>query len=143
MSIAPTTAKDPCDSTDGLQIDNYSSSPSPVVTKLTDNPLYLVRAITDVKGGGYQYVVGLMPDGGETHASVGASHCGVAYVGMTDPLVLSGSTVVKPAISTSITFPKLPSPPKAAAPDMQAIKDLMNSDDYKAAVKILESARKE
>lgn len=143
LQTASFQSKTACDTNDGLQIDNYNVSSSPVVTKLASNPLYLVEAITDAPGGGYQYSIGLMPDGGETHASVGASHCTVANVGMTDLLVMNGSTITKPAITTSITFPKLPSAPHAAAPDMDTLKTLMKSDTYKAAVKILESARKE
>jgi hypothetical protein len=143
LEVSPIQSKDPCSTKDGLQISDYTVSSAPVVTKLTGQPLYFVEALTDALGGGYQYVVGLTPEGGETHASVGASHCEVAAVGMAASLVLDGKVIKQPAITARITFPKLPVGSKAASPDMQTIKDLMKSDDYKAAVKILESARKE
>lgn len=143
LEVSPTQPKDTCDGKDGLQISDYTVSETPVVTKLTGQPLYLVEALTDALGGGYQYVVGLIPEGGETHASVGASHCEVAGVGMASQLIMNGGTMSQPAITVRLTFPELPTTPKAAAPDRQTIKNLMNSDDYKAAVKILESARKE
>jgi hypothetical protein len=143
LEVSPTQSKDVCDTKNGLQISDYAVSPSSVVTKLTSQPLFLVEALTDALDGGYQYVVGLIPEGGETHASIGASHCEVAGVGTAAGLVSDGKVTKQPAITARITFPKLPTGSKAAAPDMQTIKGLMNSDDYKAAVKILESARKE
>lgn len=143
LEVAPTQPKNTCNTQDGLQISDYTVSETPVVTKLTSQPLYLVEALFDAAGGGYQYVSGLIPEGGETHASVGASHCEVIGVGMASQLIMSGKTVQQPAITARITFPKLPTAPKAAAPDRQTLKNLMKTDDYKAAVKILESARKE
>jgi membrane protein implicated in regulation of membrane protease activity len=143
LEVGPTQPKNACDTQDGLQISDYTVSETPVVTKLTSQPLFLVEAIFDAAGGGYRYVSGLIPEGGETHASVGASRCEVVGVGMASQLVMSGKTIQQPAITARITFPKLPIAPKAAAPDRQTLKDFMSSDDYKAAVKILESARKE
>jgi len=143
LEVSPSQPKDACDTKDGLQVSDYMVSDTPVVTKLTDQPLYLVEALTDAPGGGYQYVAGLIPEGGETHASIGVSHCEVAAVGTASQLIKDGKTVKQPSVIARITFPKLPAGPKAAAPDMQTIKNLMSSDDYKAAVKILESARKE
>lgn len=131
LEVSPIQAKDTCDTTDGLQVSSYNVSPNPVVTKLTDKPLYLVEAMTDAPGGGYRYAIGLVPDGGETHASVGVSHCEVASVGMASPLIMSGSVVQQPAITAIITFPGLPKGMEAASSDMQTIKDLMATDGYK------------
>ena len=131
-----------CDANDGLQISSYTVSTTPL-TKLVGVPLYVVESVSDHKDGGYQYKIGLVPDGGDTHASVGTTHCNVAHVGVASTALMSGKTLVNPTIVATIDFPKLPTEPKPAAADMQTIKDLMSSDDYKAAVKILESARKE
>lgn len=143
LEIAPTQANDICSPADGLLVSDYKVSPGPVVTRLTDKPLYLVEALTDAKGGGYQYVIGLIPDGGETHASVGVSHCEVVSVGMASRPIVGDTGLAQPGILASIIFPELPRGTQKAAADMQTIKDLMNTEDYKTAVKILESARKE
>jgi hypothetical protein len=67
----------------------------------------------------------------------------VAHVGTAANVILNGSTIQQPAVFAKIVLPKLKSDQGPASPDMQTIKNIMNSDDYKAAVKILESARKE
>lgn len=134
----------PCNAP-GLQIGYYNVS-SATTQDLTGVPLYLVEAIYDHKDGGYDYAIGLTPDSGDTHSSVGAPLCDVAHVGIVANTVYDGSTLRQPAVYARISLPKLDEPGKAgkaSSPDMQTIKDLMNSDDYKAAVKILESARKE
>lgn len=125
-----------------LQIGYYTVS-SATTQGLAGVPLYLVEAIYDHQNGGYDYTIGLTPDSGDTHSSVGASLCDVAHVGTVATTVYDGSILRQPAVYARITLPKLDMPDKAASPDMQTIKDLMKSDDYKAAVKILESARKE
>ena len=131
-----------CDVNDGLKISYYTIKDIPVGS-LTDVPVYLVQAIVDNPGGGYQYIIGLTPDSGATHAVVGDSHCNVRSVGTASFLVLDGQKVVKPTILTSITFPKLSKAEDGSIKDMRQIKDMMDTDDYKAAVEVLESARKE
>jgi hypothetical protein len=126
----------------GLQIGSYEVS-SATAQNLAGVPLYLVEAIYDHQDGGYDYTIGLTPDSGDTHSSVGAPLCDVAHVGTVATAVYDGSILRQPAVFARIFLPKLDTVDKAAAPDMQTIKTLMSSDDYKAAVKILESARKE
>jgi hypothetical protein len=134
----------PCN-VSGEQIGYYNVS-SATAQSLAGVPLYLVEAIYDHHDGGYDYTIGLTPDSGDTHSSVGASTCDVAHVGAVAVTAYDGSTLRQPAVYARILLPKfdaLSKDGKAAAPDMQTIKDLMSSEDYKAAVKILESARKE
>ena len=134
----------PCNVSDE-QIGYYNVS-SATAQSLAGVPLYTVEAIYDHHDGGYDYTIGLTPDSGDTHSSVGASTCDVAHVGVVVSPTYDGSTLRQPAVYARILLPKLDASSKegkAAAPDMQTIKNLMNSDDYKAAVKILESARKE
>lgn len=143
LSFSSTPAANTCDPTDGLQIHDYSVDTTNVVKSLTSTPVYLVEAIYDAPGGGYQYTIGLVPYGGDTNASLNTSHCTVSHVGIAASVLMNRQAVVHPTVLATITFPKLPAAPKAAAPDMQTIKALINSDDYKAAVAIIESARKE
>ena len=134
-----------CDKKSGLNVSYYNVQ-SPISTKLNGQSLALVEAIYDHSGGGYDYIIGMTEDSGATHAAVGDSVCTVLYTGIASSLRMSDTqtgVVEQPLIIANIVFPKLKSDKAAAAPDMQTIKDLMNSDDYKAAVKILESARKE
>lgn len=131
-----------CDVHDGRKISYYRINEVPIAN-LTTTPVYLVETIVDSIGGGYQYIIGLTPDGGETHAAVGDSHCNVTYVGVASTLALEKDKVVKPTIIAKITFPKLQPKTDVAIKDMKQIKDMINTDDYKTAVKILESARKE
>lgn len=137
--IVPDTT---CSTNDGLNLTSYNVGAT-TPNKLAGVPLYLVEALTDNTGGGYQYAIGLTPDSGDTHAVTGQSHCTVAHVGIASSAVMSGQKLTQPTIIAKIDFPKLPVAPKPAAKDMQTIKDLMTTSDYKAAVKILESARKE
>lgn len=141
LSLTRISESLPCNVPD-LQIGYYNVS-SPTAQQLAGVPLYFVEAINDHQGGGYDYTIGLTPDSGDTHSSVGATICDVAHVGMVATTVYDGAKLRQPAVFARILLPKLDTPGKAAAPDMQTIKNLMNSDDYKAAVKILESARKE
>jgi hypothetical protein len=132
-----------CNVNDGLKVSYYNVYPA-VVTKLTDQSLYVVEAIYDSSGGGYQYVIGLTPDSGATHAAVGDTHCNVTYVGVASSLVLgsNSNTVVRPTIIATVTFPKL-TKDSVSVKEMQPIKDLLATSDYGAAVKMLESLRKE
>jgi len=140
--VSKTAVTTACNPSDGLQISYYAVSSTPV-DKLVAEPLYVVASISDHKDGGYQYKIGLVPDGGDTHAAVGTTHCNIAHVGVASTALMNGKALVHPTVEATIDFPKLPGEPKPAAPDMQTLKDLMNTNDYKAAVKILESARKE
>lgn len=143
LAVSETQDQTDCDTSDGLKLSFYKVYDS-AVTKLTDTTsLYLVESISDTKGGGYQYAIGLTPDGGATHAAVGDSHCNIVRVGQAATVVRNGDTLSEPGISATIVFPKLPTSPKPAASDMQTIQDLIASDTYKTATQILQSARKE
>ena len=131
-----------CDPSDGLKIGYINANTVPVAN-VADVPVYLVETITDIQGGGYRYDIGLVPDSGATHALVGDSHCNVRYIGVASSVVMEANKVVKPTIIANITFPKLQSKTGAAIKDMDQIRNAMNTADYKAAVKILESAHKE
>jgi len=132
-------ADQPCDSTDGLKVRYYNAHSVPV-KKLTGTSLFVVEAMTDYKGGGYKYAVGLAPEGGMTHASVGDSHCTVASLGNLTDLNGDGSSLNSIA---KIDFPKLPNVKDSKVSSMDELKGILATDDYKAAVKILESIRKE
>jgi hypothetical protein len=142
FTITETNSNPICDGNDGLKLSSYHVSTTTSST-LVGIPLYLVETLSDNPGGGYQYAIGLTPDSGDTHAAVGQTHCTVMHVGTASTVLFNGQVLVHPTVVAMIDFPKLPTAPKAAAKDMQTIKDLMNTDDYRAAVKILESARKE
>ena len=128
-----------CDTTDGLKVRYYNVHSTPV-KKLAGSTFYLVEAMSDYKGGGYRYDVGLAPDGGMTHASIGDSHCTVMNLGTLTNL--GTDTVTRNGVA-KIEFPKLPNAEDSRVSSMDEIKDLLATDDYKAAVKILESIRKE
>ncbi|HSW77634.1 MAG TPA: hypothetical protein VLG36_02450 [Candidatus Chromulinivoraceae bacterium] len=142
LAVSAASVDTTCNTTDGLQITSYNVE-NMTVKSLVATPLYLVEALYDNTGGGYQYKIGLVPDGGDVHASIGATHCNVAHVGIASTTLMNGQTMIHPTIQATIDFPKLPVTPKPAADHMQTIQDLMNSNDYKAAVRALESARKE
>ena len=133
-----------CDPNDGLKVRYYTVSET-ANTKLTGESLRLVAAMSDYSEGGYRYTIGLSPEGAETHASVGDSHCTVGYVGVASRLVVDPTTseIIRPTIIARIQFPKLPDANNSTVKSMDTIKDLIATDDYKAAVKILESARTE
>lgn len=133
-----------CDATDGLKVRFYQVSKETNV-KLTDEPLRLVESMSDAQGGGYSYRIGLSPEGAETHAAVGDSHCTIGYVGVASRLVVDQPTgkVSRPTIIAMIRFPKLPGTSDSKVKSMDEIEGLMQTDEYKAAVKILQSARKE
>lgn len=130
-----------CDPNSGLKVSYYKIYPS-AAPKLTGQPLYVVETMYDAPDGGYFYNIGLTLDGGATHASIGDSYCNIVPVGIASSLVMDNGKVISPLIVANISFPKLT---KDAHPvsEMQPIKDLLKTDDYKAAVKILGSARKE
>jgi hypothetical protein len=134
-----------CDQNATAKITSYTIKNN-VNTRLTGESLSLVEALYDHDVGGYDYHIGLTEDGGATHASVGEAFCNVAFVGVasTPKFAEDGKTLQRPLIVAEVSFPKLGTmKEKPAAKDMQTIKDLMATSDYKAAVKILESARKE
>jgi hypothetical protein len=142
FGISEIAVSSACDAASTLKISDYTINET-AVTKLTGHPLYLVETIVDKTGGGYSYAIGLTQEGGDTHASIGDTLCNVAHVGQASYLTLASGKVVTPMITAKIQFPKLPNAPQMTAKDMQTIKDVINTDSYKAAVKILESARKE
>lgn len=133
-----------CDTEDGLKVRFYQVS-SWTNTKVTNETLHLVEAMTDYPEGGYGYVIGLSPEGAETHSSIGDSRCTVGYVGVASRVASDPSTdtIVHPTIIAKITFPGLPDATDSKVKSMDDVKNLMATDDYKAAVKILQSARKE
>lgn len=133
-----------CDPTSPRKVRFYNVYPT-AVTKLSDAKAYVVEAMTDAEGGGYNYTIGLTQDGGDTHAALGDPFCTVAYVGVASRLVLDTETgaIVQPTIFANIDFPKMAAGTDMRVREMQQVKDILATDDYKAAVKILESARKE
>lgn len=134
-----------CDESLAPKVAYYNVVPA-INTRLSGQPLSLVETINDVAGGGYDYKIGMTEDSGATHAAEGDSICTILYTGIASSLKFSDTktgVVEQPLIMANIVFPTLKNDKGAPAPDKQTIKDLMNTDDYKAAVKILESARKE
>lgn len=128
-----------CDPEDGLKLRHYTVH-TQSVKGLTKSPLYLVEAMSDYKDGGYRYDIGLAPDGGMTHASIGDSHCTVMNLGTLTDIGLGGTAVNAVA---KIDFPKLSHVKDSKVASMDEIKDILSTDDYKTAVTILESIRKE
>lgn len=131
-----------CDTASPRKVRFYNVS-SKAVTALSDSSAYVVEAMTDAAGGGYDYSIGLTQDGGDTHAALGDSSCTVMFVGIASRLVQSGNKVIHPTIQAKIDFPKLAAGTDKRVKEMQQIKDMLDLDDYKTAVKILESARRE
>jgi hypothetical protein len=133
----------PCDANDGLKVRYYNVHKNPV-KNLVDEPLYVVEAMTDHAGGGYNYSIGLTQDGGDTHAALADSHCTIKNIGIASFPVLDTTTkkMSVPAVTATITFPKLLDPKEQKIKSMDPAKELIATDYYKAAVKILESARK-
>jgi hypothetical protein len=66
-------------------------------------------------------------------------HVGIASTAL---LAANGKDLAKPSIEATIEFPKIVNTPEVAVKEMQPVKDMLATDDYKAAVKIIESARK-
>jgi hypothetical protein len=134
-----------CAATDANRKVRYYEVSKDPVTKLSNAKAYVVEAITDAEGGGYDYKIGLTQDGGDTHAAVGDPYCTVFNVGLASQLQKDGASgkVTQPTIMAEIDFPELVSPTETRVKDMQSVKDLIATDNYKAAVKILESGRKE
>jgi len=134
-----------CSATDANRKVRYYEVSKDAVTKLGNSKAYVVEAITDAEGGGYDYKIGLTQDGGGTHAAVGDPYCTVSNVGLASGLQKDSANgkVTQPTIMAEIDFPELISPTESHVKDMQSVKDLIATDNYKAAVKILESGRKE
>lgn len=130
-----------CNTESGLKVRYYNVGTN-AVTKLGKEPAYMVEAIKDALGGGYDYVVGLTEEGGETHAAVGESACTVQFVGLASRLILTGNTVEQPTIIANVTFPRLEDAETKKLKEMQPLKDMLTTKEYQAAVQILESARK-
>ncbi len=113
--------------------------------ELNGSKAYIVEAITDAEGGGYDYKIGLTQDGGDTHAAIGDPYCTVFNVGLASRFQKDGQTgnTTQPSITAGILFPKIGTDTNMHVKDMQSVKDGIASDDYGAATKILESIRKE
>lgn len=133
-----------CDKADGRKISYYNVAGDANV-KLTGIPLSMVETLYDHTGGGYDYLVGLTQEGGATHASVNNTHCNITLVGLASTYhAATNAKPMQPLILAQVIFPELPvKDEKPAAPDMQTIKELIATDEYKLALKALESARKE
>lgn len=142
FDVSRSTPGGTCDAASERKVRFYNVS-NKAVTKLNASNVYLVEAMTDAVGGGYDYSIGLTQDGGDTHAVVGDPYCTVMFVGVASRLVLSGNVVVHPTILAKIDFPKLAAGTDKRVKEMQQVKDMLMTDDYKEAVKILESARRE
>lgn len=149
INVSGAAAGGACTPNDTMKVRYYKVYPT-TITKLTSAKLNVVEAMTDAEGGGYNYVIGLSPDGGETHAAVDDSHCTVQNVGIASYAVTDGATreLTQPTIIAKIDFPNLVGFPELAdvnntkIREMQQVKDILVRDEYKDAVKILESARK-
>jgi hypothetical protein len=126
----------------GLKISYYNVDRTPS-NGLVDQSLYLVEAATDSPKGGYEYRIGLMPDSGSTNTAVGESSCNLGWIGLASSGVVENGNLIKPIILANIGFPKLQPDTSVPIKDMKQIKDMLSTEDYKTAVKILKSARKE
>jgi len=145
FSVASNGIGGTCDENLAPKIAYYNVVPA-INTRLNGQPLALVETINDVAGGGYDYKIGMTEESGATHAAEGDSICTILYTGIASSLKFSDTkagVVEQPLIIANILFPTLNNDKGAPVPDQQTIKNLINTDDYKAAVKILESARKE
>lgn len=143
VSVSKNQAMVSCDPSTGQLIHDYSVDTAHPVKDLTATPVFLVEAMYDAPGGGYQYTIGLVPDGGDTNSQINNTFCDVSHTGIASNVLMNGQTIVHPTVMATITFPKLPASPKAASPDLQTLKNLTASDDYKTATTIIESVRKE
>jgi Tfp pilus assembly major pilin PilA len=131
-----------CNTGDNLKVSYYNVHPT-ASTKLTGAPVYMVESISDGREGGYVYAVGLTSDGGDTHSSIGESHCTIAHIGEPQSVVFGArQTITQPNITASISFPQLLAKNQTTVKSMQPIKDILATDDYRTAVMMLESIHK-
>jgi hypothetical protein len=133
LQLSQRAADRPCNLNDGLKVRYHTAYDTPVVD-LADQSQFVVESISDYPGGGYQYLIGLAPDGGETNASVGDARCVVKNVGIV--------SLADPAIIGNITFPQLAGVAESRVDSMESVKDIFATETYKTAISILESARK-
>ncbi len=143
VRIAKDAFVDDCDPASGLKISYYKVNPG-AADNLVDAPLRVVEAMIDHDGGGYDYKIGLTPEGGATNSVIGDPSCNVSLVGVASNALLAadGVTLKQPTISAIIEFPKLPNSSKVPVKEMQPVRDMLATDDYKTAKAILESLRK-
>jgi hypothetical protein len=141
VEISNRTRTDACNTADELKLSYYDVHET-AVKNLAPSTLFLVESISDATDGGYTYKIGLTPDGGDTHTSIGTSHCTVQHVGEVSNAIKSGAKITQPAITATIDFPLLLAVNETKVKSMQPVKDLIATGDYKAAVAIIESARK-
>jgi|GEM_PF-2546649 len=132
---------EPCDSSEARAIGHYAVYEDTPNEAFAANPTYLVEALYDAKDGGYEHIIGLTPDGGETNAATGQSRCNVQNVGMSGPLLQDEEDrVAQPYLSAKIVLTQYKNEPMR---EMQLGRDIFASDDYAQAREILESLRKE
>lgn len=136
--LSQASSSDPCITTDNLKLRYYTVHQNPI-TDLTAEKQFIVEAVTDADGGGYNYAIGLAPDGGETHAALGDSRCTVKNVGLA-AVYLPSSDTKAPTIHANIMLLKLTDDTKKVK-SIEAVTDMLHTDDYKAALAILESGR--
>lgn len=130
-----------CNAADELKLSYYNVR-SQAVKNLAPSALYLVESVSDAPDGGYTYKIGLTPDGGDTHTSVGTSHCTVQHVGEVSDVIKTGAKITQPAITATIDFPMLLAAGETKVKSMQPVKDIIATGAYKEAAAIIESARK-
>lgn len=128
-----------CNTSDGLKLRHYEVSTNPI-EGLTPEKLYMVEAVADAADGSYDYSIGLTLDGGDTHAALGDSRCTVKNVGLTS-VYLPNASGIAPTMYATIMLPKLTDNDIKKVKSIQEVASMTATDDYKAAVKILESGR--
>lgn len=129
-----------CDPSKGYKVRYHKAYAEQPVENLIDKPVYLVEAMSEKPGGGYRYHIGLVPDGGELHASEGDAACTTRYIGLVQRPVSRDGKLVQPLVFATITFPNLP---EEKISSMDQVKTLLATDDYKTAVTIIQSARRD
>ena len=139
VKFSHTMPDDACDISGGLKLRYYKVS-TRSMEGLVPEKLYMVEAVTDADGGGYNYAIGLTRDGGETHAALGDSSCTVKNVGLVSTYLPNGAGSA-PTMYAIIVSPKLTENNGKKVKSIQEVTDLTSTDDYAAAVKILESGR--
>jgi hypothetical protein len=140
FSLYEAWSEDLCDPNSERKIGYITVDPT-MNSILSDEPLYLVETIFDGPEKGYNYKIGLTPDGAAIHAIPGQTICTVSLVGVT-PKVMNGEVVKRPVIVANIQFPEIDKRFTSKIPDMKTIRDLLETESFKQAKAILQSARK-
>lgn len=130
-----------CNPSESQRISHYTVYEEMPNTEFASSSTYLVEVLYDAKNGGYEHVIGLTPDGGETNSVVGQSWCNVQNVGMSGALLRSDDeSITQPFLSARIILTQYKNEPMR---EMQLGRDIFASEDYAQARQILESLRKE